>query len=259
MTTLQALFLGAVAGGTIFFGLPVARLKNVPRTLQGFLNAIAVGILFFLLFDVLSKATEPVNVALNRARYHHDAVGPFALNAILLIGGLAVGLLVLVAFEKRFLRRDPDNVPTGKTLGYMIATGIGMHNFSEGLAIGQSAITGATQLAVLLIIGFGLHNLTEGFGISAPVGGNASWGFIALAGLIGGGPTFIGTAIGTVFQSQAIFILFLSLAAGSIIYVLSQLMPLMRRQQAQQLVMVGLVLGFTVAYGTDLVLVAAGA
>jgi ZIP family zinc transporter len=134
-----------------------------------------------------------------------------------------------------------------------------MHNFSEGLAIGQAATTGAVQLAALLIIGFGLHNMTEGFGISAPLSGNASWRFILLAGLIGGGPTFLGTLVGVSFHSTLIYILFLSLAAGSIIYVLSQLLPLVKRVQAQQLVMTGLVVGFTVAYGTDLVLLAAHA
>ena len=150
-------------------------------------------------------------------------------------------------------------LPSGMTLGYMIAAGIGMHNFSEGLAIGQSAASGAIQLAVLLIIGFGLHNMTEGFGISAPLGGNASWRFIVRAGLIGGGPTFVGTVLGIFFNSTLVYVLFLSLAAGSIIYVLGQLLPLVRRAQMQQLVMMGLVIGFTVAYGTDLVLVAAGA
>jgi ZIP family zinc transporter len=134
-----------------------------------------------------------------------------------------------------------------------------MHNFSEGLAIGQSAATGEIQLAVLLIVGFGLHNTTEGFGISAPLAGNASWGFIGLAGLIGGGPTFLGTILGISFHSQLIYVLFLALAAGSIIYVLAQLLPLVRRMQMQQLVMGGLVMGFTVAFATDLVLVAAGA
>src|SRR5207253_2753291 len=54
-------------------------------------------------------------------------------------------------------------------LALLIATGIGLHNFSEGLAIGQSAAVGAIQLAVVLIIGFGLHNMTEGFGIAGPL------------------------------------------------------------------------------------------
>ena len=55
----------------------------------------------------------------------------------------------------------------------MIAVGIGLHNFAEGLAIGQSAASGEISLAVLLIIGFGLHNATEGFGIVAPLAGDA--------------------------------------------------------------------------------------
>jgi ZIP family zinc transporter len=251
--------LGALAGATIFLGLPIARLKNPPRTLQGFLNAVATGILLFLLYDVLSQAIGPVNHALKDAQNHGASVGPFAGYLGALLVGLAIGLLGLVVFEKRFLRGEPGAAPTGASLGYMIATGIGAHNLSEGLAIGQSATTGAIQLAVLLIIGFGLHNMTEGFGIAAPLAGNASWSFIGLAGLIGGGPTFLGTIVGSIFHSTFIFILFLSLAAGSIIYVLAQLLTIVKRAQAQQLVMTGLIVGFTVAYGTDLVLIAAGA
>jgi len=72
-------------------------------------------------------------------------------------------------------------------LGMVIATGIGLHNFSEGLAIGQAASSGALELATLLIIGFGLHNATEGFGIvgsPAAAGVRPSWGWLGLAGLI---------------------------------------------------------------------------
>ena len=69
------------------------------------------------------------------------------------------------------------------TLALLIATGIGLHNFAEGLAIGQSAATGALQLAMVLIIGFGLHNMTEGFGIAGPLTSQpVSWKFIALLG-----------------------------------------------------------------------------
>ena len=253
MSTLEILGLGGLAGGTIFLGLPCAKL-HLPRTLQGFLNAMATGILFFLLYDVLQQAIDPIDTAVK-----HPSTGPYAFYLLALIGGLAVGLLALVIFEKRFLRSEPGAAPSGATLGYMIATGIGMHNLSEGLAIGQAATKSEIQLATLLIIGFGLHNMTEGFGISAPLSGNISWGFIGLAGLIGGGPTFLGTVVGMSFHATFIYILFLALAAGSIIYVLSQLLPLIRRAQAQQLVMAGLIVGFTVAYGTDLVLIAAGA
>lgn len=254
----QVLALGALAGSTVFLGLPFARL-HPPRSLQGFLSAMATGILFFILYDVLSQAIVPVNQALVSAQGRHSEIPTFTLDLGALVLGLAVGLLGLVFFEKRFMRGEAGTTPSGSTLGYMIATGIGIHNLAEGLAIGQAATSGAIQLATLLIIGFGLHNMTEGFGISAPLGGNVSWKFVGLAGLIAGGPTFIGTMIGGAVRSPLFYILCLSLAAGSIIYVLSQLLPLIRRVPAQQLTMGGLVVGFVVAYGTDLVLVAAGA
>jgi ZIP family zinc transporter len=258
MSSASIIGLGAIAGGTIFLGLPFARLKSPPRTLQGFLSAIATGILFFLLYDVLSNALAPINAAL----LEHDT-SVFAVDLVALLAGLAIGLLALVRFERRFLRGEPGVTPAGATLGYLIAGGIGLHNFSEGLAIGQAASTGALQLAVLLIIGFGLHNMTEGFGIAAPLGGNAGWRFILLAGLIGGGPTLLGTTVGVAFHAAIVYILFLALAAGSIIYVLSQLLPLLRRAPGPsgypELVMSGLIVGFMVALGTDLVLVAAGA
>ena len=58
----------------------------------------------------------------------------------------------------------------------MIATGIGLHNFAEGLAIGQSAARGEISLALVLVIGFALHNATEGFGIVAPLAGETPSG-----------------------------------------------------------------------------------
>jgi len=73
--------------------------------------------------------------------------------------------------------------------GMAIAAGIGLHNFSEGLAIGQAASGGELTLAVLLIVAFALCNTTEGFGIVGPLAAaevRASWGWLGLAGLIGG-------------------------------------------------------------------------
>ena len=97
-------------------------------------------------------------------------------------------------------------------LALFIATGIGLHNFSEGLAIGQAAALDKLSLAYVLVIGFGLHNATEGFGIVAPLSGDAerpSWRFLALLGVIGGFPTFFGTVVGQAWTSTAVSILFL--------------------------------------------------
>ncbi|HEX5239575.1 MAG TPA: ZIP family metal transporter, partial [Candidatus Limnocylindrales bacterium] len=146
-------------------------------------------------------------------------------------------------------------------LGLTIATGIGLHNFSEGLAIGQSASSGAIELAVLLIIGFGLHNATEGFGIVGPLVARdirPSWTWLAGAGLIGGGPTFLGTVVGSVIDSPILFVACLALAAGAILNVVGELVVAGRRM-SWELTLWGMFIGFLAGLVTDLVLTAAGA
>src|SRR5260370_17476232 len=89
-------------------------------------------------------------------------------------------------------------------LAMMIAIGIGAHNFSEGLAVGQSYASGSVGLALLLIVGFGAHNTTEGFGIPGPLAGlikRPTARFLAVAGLVGAAPTFIGTVVGSLWPS----------------------------------------------------------
>lgn len=109
-----------------------------------------------------------------------------------------------------------DGVSAARRTALLIAVGIGLHNFSEGLAIGQSAASGEISLAVLLIVGFGLHNATEGFGIVAPMAGQSSrpsWSFLAALGLIGGGTTLVGTLIGQSFVNDAVSVGFLGLGS----------------------------------------------
>jgi ZIP family zinc transporter len=267
MTFAPTVLLGAIAGFTIYLGLPFARLKHSPRALQAFLNALATGVLVFLLWDVITKASAPIDVALQTARQGQATT--FLLLLALFVGGFGIGLLSLVYYERRVLRRSTQNPvqePAGEAsarqLALLIATGIGLHNFSEGLAIGGSARAGAIGLATILISGFGLHNMTEGFGIAAPLtamGTRPSWGFLALVGLIGGGPTFLGTVLGFSVQSDAIFVLFLALAAGSIFYVVSELLHVGRRFELREVVMWGIFLGFLAGYATDLIVTWGGA
>lgn len=255
--------LGAIAGFTIFLGLPVARLRNLSRSWQAFLNALATGILVFLFWDVISGASEPIDRAMDAAQ--KGSPGLLILLLVLFVLGLVVGLMGLVYFERRFIRRAAEGTKSGEAtplqLALMIAIGIGAHNLSEGMAIGQASRTGAIGLATVLIIGFGMHNTTEGFGIAAPLtrSGRPTWGFIGIAGLIGGGPTFLGTIVGYSIRSDAVFVLFLTLAAGSILYVVTELLHVGRRFELPALTMWGVLLGFLAGYGTDLILTWAGA
>jgi ZIP family zinc transporter len=252
--------LGAIAGFTIFLGLPIARLRTPRPAWQAFLSAVATGILLFLLWDILSKAKEPIDSALGVA--HEGDFAPFAGLLVLFGGGVAAGLIGLVYLDRILIRRHKVGVQTSPAqLAMMIAIGIGVHNFAEGLAIGQASRSGALELAAVLIVGFGLHNLTEGFGIAAPLtlGPRPSWSFLGLAGLIGGGPTFLGTILGYSVQSTPAFVLFLAIAAGSILFVVGELLHVSRRFQAPVLVAWGVWLGFVAGFGTDLFLTWAGA
>ena len=277
MTSGQILLLGAVAGATIFLGLPLGRVQSVSVRTKAFLSAIAVGILIFLLWDVLAASVDQVERALTDGRDLR-----FAWLATLLAGGFALGLLSLAGYDG-WLRRRRRRLLLGpgaasmaefeierhlvslsqpQWLAIFIATGIGLHNFSEGLAIGQSAASGELSLAFALVVGFGLHNATEGFGIVAPLTGTRdrpSWAFLAVLGVIGGGPTFVGTLVGQAWVSSAVSVLFLALAAGSILYVVVELIGIVGRMAAKEILLLGIFVGLVLGFGTDLVLVAVGA
>lgn len=260
MNLLQTAILGAIAGFTIFLGLPIGRIQHVSDRARAFLTMTSAGILVFLFWDIFSNIHAPVEAALDKVMAGEMPSSQFLLYAAVLVAGFAIGLLGLVAFESRLMRREPGQPINSRRLAIMIAAGLGLHNFSEGLAIGQSSANGELALAGLLIIGFGLHNATEGFGIVGPLAGTRpSWGFLALAGLIGGGPTFLGTILGYSFVSTALGILFLALAAGAILYVIGELFNVSRRIGYKYFAMSGLLVGFLLGYATDLILKIAGA
>ena len=257
MSQAAAVGLGALAGATVFLGLPVARMRGLPRSVQGFLNAFATGILVFLLWDILSHAGGPVEAAL-----HQRNEGSFAAMALIFAFGVGAGLLGLVYFNRSLFShlRHGTATPSPRSLSLAIATGLGLHNLSEGLAIGESAHVGAIAFTGVLAVGFALHNITEGFGIAAPMtteSKQASWGFLAVAGLIGGGPTFVGTWIGYLASSTYLSVAFLAVAAGALLYVLNELFSLGRKLNSPPAFAWGLLLGFLTAYATDLLLTAA--
>ena len=258
---LEIILLGAIAGFTIFLGLPVVLLAANGR-LKGFLNAVAIGILVFLIVDVMGNAWNSTTAAAISAYKGGDPATSAAVDLFAMFGGLALGLLGLAAYEKRYFGGGSKENLSPFKMATMIALGIGAHNLSEGLAIGQSYVSGAVGLAVVLVVGFGVHNMTEGFGILAPLGGlteRPRTSFVVKVLLLGGGPTFVGTILGSIVYSPVAYIVFLTLAGGALVYVTMMMYSQGRRQLSNDVLLLGIFIGLCVGFLTDLVVALGGA
>jgi len=280
----ETALLGALAGFTIFLGLPVGRLRLLGSRARVALAMFSVGILVFLLVDVLAHGFEISEEAVSAFKDGSGSFGHAAALALLLIGGFALGSAGLGILERRVrpaavappaaggsvdaLTADEHEHVQGLVdaarrralqTGLVIATAIGLHNFAEGLAIGVSARAGELGLATVLIVGFALHNATEGFGIVGPLGdARPSWRWLALAGLIGGGPTNRGSMLGYTVTSQPLELVFYAVAGGAILYVIGEIWHGMRRYGHRELGLLLLAAGFGAGILTDLVVAYGG-
>lgn len=273
--------LGALAGFTIFLGLPFGRLRLLGDRSRVALAMFSVGVLAFIFVDVMAQAFEMVEGAVESFEEDSGSLGHVLLLTALLGAGFGAGLAGLATIERRLrsmrplppiaggavdvlsaeeaMRQDAAIRTRALRTGMTIAVAIGLHNFAEGLAIGVSASTGAIGLATVLIIGFALHNATEGFGIVGPLGDvRPSWPWLGLAGLVGGAPTFLGSMLGYSVTSEPLELIFYAVSGGAILYVIGEIWNAMRRYGHRELGLWLLVLGFLAGVATDLVVAYGG-
>jgi len=280
----ETILLGGLAGFTIYLGLPFGRLRIVSARARVALAMFSVGVLAFLFAEVLVHGVEIVEHQFEELGDGHGSLGYGLLLSLMLGGGFAAGSAGLAVVEQWMRpRRKAPPIAGGATdamtvdqaglldqeelaarsralrTGMAIAAAIGLHNFAEGLAVGVSASTGEIGLATVLIIGFAVHNATEGFGIIGPLGEvRPSWAWLAVAGLVGGGPVFLGSMIGYNVSSEPLELAFYSVSAGAILYVIGEVWAAMRRVGHRELGLTMLAAGVFLGAMTEMVIAYGG-
>jgi ZIP family zinc transporter len=280
----ETVLLGALAGLTIYLGLPFGRLRIVSPRARVALAMFSVGVLAFLFAEVLAHGVAIVEHQFDLLGKGHGSLGHGLVLCLMLGGGFAAGSAGLALVEQRMRPASkPAPIAGGATdamtveqiglidqeqlaararalrTGMTIAAAIGLHNFAEGLAIGVSASTGEIGLATVLIIGFAVHNATEGFGIIGPLGDvRPSWMWLAVAGLVGGGPVFLGSMIGYNVSSQPLELAFYAVSAGAILYVIGEVWSAMRRVGYRELGLCMLAAGVFLGAATEMIIAYGG-
>lgn len=239
-----------IMGFSIYLSLPIVlRKKTGERTLR-LLNAIAIGILIFLMCDVFSDAAPSL--------YANGSLYGYGANPVLslLLGvGLAIGFFTLYYFENR----SKEGLPPEK-MSLMIAMGIGLQNLTEGLVFGALSVSVGlfSGVALVVLVGFTIQNITEGFPIASPFlnANDKKLGTMLLLFLVGGLPTVIGGIAGYYYSSATFNIFFDGLAIGAILYVI---LPMIKHQlrdidhAKQRLIYAGIFLGFLLGYLVNLI------
>jgi zinc transporter ZupT len=253
--SLIGLYVGVipVAIGLLWF--PVVR--SLGRGGLDFILALTVGLLLFLLVDATQEALESSNGLPDS----YQGVAMFVFAA----GAAYLGLEAFGSWLRRRRRQLKVHASDGWVLALLVAVGIGLHNFGEGLAIGAAFALGEVALGGLLIIGFTLHNTTEGLAIVAPLArdaedraGRIPVGRLLELGLIGGVPTIAGAWLGGFVYSPVWSVLFLALGVGAIAQVAVQILGQMAsgeplgRYLSRGSVLAGLAAGFVVMYITGM-------
>lgn len=253
--TLIGVYVGVIPVALGLLWYPLA--ARLGRTGIDVLLALTVGLLLFLLIDTAQEGIEKAGEM------------PASFQGVALFAAGAAGAYLALEWVGAWLRARRARTRSGSqvaepvtqapVLALLVAVGIGLHNFGEGLAIGAAFALGEAALGTLLIIGFTLHNTTEGLAIIAPIAKDRpSIPTLVRLGLIGGVPTIAGAWLGGLLYSPVTAVLFLGLGAGAIAQVVVQISrqmasgrPLVERF-ATAPIMMGLLAGFAVMYATGM-------
>ena len=187
-------------------------IKKISKSKYRFFLALTTGLLLFLGIDSVEEA---LNVSVDNLSD--------SFNGTLLVATTIVLSFLGLYYTSEKLSGKSNSLKLSKpvAIGLMIAIGIGLHNFGEGLAIGAAVGLGSIAFSTFLIVGFALHNTTEGFAIAAPMSrGKLMVGKLMIMGMIAGIPAIFGAWIGGFAYSPFFSVVFLSIGAGAIFQVI---------------------------------------
>ena len=245
----ETLALSAVIGFSVYLSLPIFLRRDTNEIATRLLNAVAIGILIFLMGDVFSDVST---LLYNHSLYGY---GSSFFPDLAFFVSFAVGFLMLYYAENR----SRISALTATQLALIIALAMGFQNLTEGLVFGSLGVSfGLSGAALVVLIGFFLQNLTEGFPIVSPFLGRTEGKLAVMLGLffIGGIPTIIGGAVGYFYNGTILDVAFDGLAIGTILYaILPMLRSLLREVDPvkQRICYFGIFLGFIIGFLVNLI------
>jgi len=244
----ELVILSAIMGLSIYLSLPIVLAKSLASRTITLLNAVAIGILVFLLADVFSDAstiiyTNPASPYLADPEYATAFVVA------------SIACFVVLFFAEH---RSKESTLSPRGLALVIAAAIGFQNLTEGLVFGAIWAVGIVGLLTVIFVGFFLQNVTEGFPITAPLLGKneRKIGILAALFLVGGLPTVLGGILGYFYNSPLLDVTFDALAIGAILYcILPMLRVAFRPAETptasyakQRLIYLGILAGFVLGF-----------